>query len=503
METPPPCTLHFVFIPFMASGHMLPLVDMAKLLTRRNVKVTIVTTTLNAPQFRASIERETQSGSPIKILLVKFPNVEAGIPEGCENLETLPSMDLRDNFMVALSMLQKPLEELLERQEPFPSCIVSDKYVSCVSYVANKLKVPRIVFDGTNCFNLLCNYNLHVSKVYESVADSDQLVVPGLPHIIEMKKSQLPVFFRPGPNPKLNAIRERVWMAEEEAYGIVVNSFHELEAEYVEEYQRVTGYKVWCVGPVSLSNKDDLDKAQRGSKNSYADEIETKKYVKWLDSWPEKSVIYACLGSLNRVAPKQLIEIGLGLEATKRPFIWVLRGAYKRDEMEKWLLDEGFEERVKERGILIKGWAPQVLILSHKAIGAFFTHCGWNSTLEAVCAGVPLVTFPMFSDQFYNEKFAVQVAEIGVRVGAEFAVHFGDEDKFGDLIQVNRDNVKEAIEKVIGEGEDKEKRRERARKFAEMAKKAVEEGGSSHCNMSLLIYDIMRVQLLSQRKLTV
>ncbi|TKY45381.1 UDP-glycosyltransferase 73C3 [Spatholobus suberectus] len=486
----------------MAPGHMLPLVDMAKLMAWRNVKVTIVTTPLNALQFNTIIHREIQSGSPMQTQLVRFPNAEAGIPEGCESLESLPSMDrmAMENFVMGLSMLQKQLEELIGKLEPFPCCIISDKHIPCVADIAIKFKVPRIVFDGTNCLNLLCNHNLHAFKVYETVSDSDEFVFPGLPHRIEMRKSQLPVIIGPGPNQKLNALRERWRVAEAEAYGIVVNSFVELEAEYVKEYQRVTGHKVWCVGPVSLSNKDDLDKAQRGSKrNTNAEvEVETCEYLKWLDSWPQRSVIYVCLGSLNRVAPKQLIEIGLGLEATKRPFIWVLRGEYRIDEMERWLLEERFEERVKERGILIRGWVPQVLILSHGAIGAFFTHCGWNSTLEAICAGVPLVTFPMFQDQFYNEKFAVQVAEIGVSVGAEIAVHLGQEDKFGECVRVNRDNVKEAIEKVIGEGEEKVKRRERARKYADRAKKAIEKGGSSYRNMSMLIDDMQQVQLLNQ-----
>ncbi|TKY46359.1 UDP-glycosyltransferase 73C3 [Spatholobus suberectus] len=457
METAPTCTLHFVFIPFMAPGHMLPLVDMAKLMARRNVKVTIVTTPLNALQFNTIIHREIQSGSPMQTQLVRFPNAEAGIPEGCESLESLPSMDrmAMENFVMGLSMLQKQLEELIGKLEPFPCCIISDKHIPCVADIAIKFKVPRIVFDGTNCLNLLCNHNLHAFKVYETVSDSDEFVFPGLPHRIEMRKSQLPVIMGPGPNQKLNALRERWRVAEAEAYGIVVNSFVELEAEYVKEYQRVTGHKVWCVGPVSLSNKDDLDKAQRGSKrNTNAEvEVETREYLKWLDSWPQRSVIYVCLGSLNRVAPKQLIEIGLGLEATKRPFIWVLRGEYRIDEMERWLLEERFEERVKERGILIRGWVPQ---------------------------------------------FAVQVAEIGVSVGAEIAVHLGQEDKFGECVRVNRDNVKEAIEKVIGEGEEKVKRRERARKYADRAKKAIEKGGSSYRNMSMLIDDMQQVQLLNQ-----
>ncbi|WJX62839.1 hypothetical protein P8452_47793 [Trifolium repens] len=479
--------LHIVCIPFMAPGHILPMMDMAKLLAKHNVKVTIITTPLNAIQYKTSINNEIESGSQIQLLEVKFPNVEAGIPEGCESLETLPSMDLKENFLIAVNLLQHPIEELFEKLEPFPSCIISDKHIPSLADTSIKFKIPRIIFDGMNCMTLLCNHNIHLSKVYETLSDSDQFVIPGLPHKIEMKKSQLPAIFKPGPNEVLNGLRRRIRDAEVEAYGIVVNSFEELEDGYVEEYQRVTGHKVWCVGPVSLTNKDDQEKSQRGSKNL----IDANEYLKWLDSWPKNSVIYACLGSLNRVTPKQLIEIGLGLEATNRPFIWVVRKAYKWGEVEKWLLEDGFEERVKGRGILIRGWAPQVLILSHNAIGAFLTHCGWNSTLEAICAGVPLVTFPMFSDQFYNEKLVVQVIETGVRIGVENAVHFGDEDEVGDGVQVSRENVKEAIEKVMGEGEGKNERRERARKYADMGMKAIEEGGSSYINMLKLIKEIM------------
>jgi UDP-glucosyl transferase 73C len=471
----------------MAPGHILPMIDMAKLLAKHNVKVTIITTPLNAIQYKTSINNEIESGSQIQLLEVKFPNVEAGIPEGCESLETLPSMDLKENFLIAVNLLQHPIEELFEKLEPFPSCIISDKHIPSLADTSIKFKIPRIIFDGMNCMTLLCNHNIHLSKVYETLSDSDQFVIPGLPHRIEMKKSQLPAIFKPGPNEVLNGLRRRIRDAEVEAYGIVVNSFEELEDGYVEEYQRVTGHKVWCVGPVSLTNKNDQEKSQRGSKNL----IDANEYLKWLDSWPKNSVIYACLGSLNRVTPKQLIEIGLGLEATNRPFIWVVRKAYKWGEVEKWLLEDGFEERVKGRGILIRGWAPQVLILSHNAIGAFLTHCGWNSTLEAICAGVPLVTFPMFSDQFYNEKLVVQVIETGVRIGVENAVHFGDEDEVGDGVQVSRENVKEAIEKVMGEGEGKNERRERARKYADMGMKAIEEGGSSYINMLKLIKEIM------------
>ncbi|XP_057438228.1 UDP-glycosyltransferase 73C2-like [Lotus japonicus] len=478
------CHLHFVFIPLMAPGHLLPMVDMAKLFARRNVTVSIVTTPLNSIQFRDTIDREIQSGSPIQILHVPFPNAESGIPEGCESADTLPSVDLFENFFVALRLLHQPLEELLENLTPMPSCIIADKHVMCVADIAKKLNVPRITFDGTSCFTHLCNRNLH-----EAFPDEDKFLVPGLPHRVELRKCQLPPEFLKT-NTKIDTYRKEVRVVAEKTHMVVVNSFEELEAEYVKEYQRVTGRKVWCVGPVSLSNKDELDKAQRGMRNSN----DLSQILKWLDSWPPSSVIYVCLGSLNRATPKQLIEIGLGLEATKRPFIWVLRGAYGREELEEWLLEEGFEERVKGRGLLIKGWAPQVLILSHSAIGAFLTHCGWNSTLEGICAGVPLITFPLFAEQFYNERVVVQVVETGVSLGAEAVVHLGEEEG-KSYVQVKRESVRDSIEKVMGEGEEKEKMRERARRYAEMGRKAIEEGGSSYHNISLLIEDIiMHVQ---------
>ncbi|KAI4349074.1 hypothetical protein L6164_009715 [Bauhinia variegata] len=472
----------------MAPGHLLPMVDVAKLLGRHpNVKVTIITTPLNAVRFRATVDREIQSGSLIQVLQVQFPHAECGIPEGCESLDTLSSMDHQVKFFTAVSKLQQAVEELFRELKPSPSCMVCDKYIPWLAETANKFRIPRIIFDGTNCFNLLCNHNLRVSKVFESVSDYELLVVPGMPHKIEFSKSQLPGPFNPATNPEFFAFLDQVRVAEKEAYGIVVNSFEELEPEYAKECRRVTGHKIWCIGPVSLLNKDNLDKAQRGKRDSSHD---ASQYLKWLDSWPPSSVIYVCLGSLNRVTPEQLIELGLGLELTNRPFMWVIkaRGSYRKEETEKLLLENGFEERVKGRGVLIRDWAPQLLILSHRAIGAFLTHCGWNSTLEGICAGVPLITFPLFAEQFYNEKVVLQILETGVKVGGEKVQYIGQEEKNG--VQVKKENVKEAIEKVMGQGEEKEKRRARARHYAKMAEKAIEKGGSSYHNMSVLIEDI-------------
>ncbi|GKA46680.1 UDP-glycosyltransferase 73E1-like protein [Tanacetum coccineum] len=126
------------------------------------------------------------------------------------------------------------------------------------------------------------------------------------------------------------------------------------------------------------------------------------------------------------------------------------------------------------------------MILSHRALGGFITHCGWNSTLEAVCAGLPMVTWPHLFDQFLNARFITDVLKIGVRIGVKIPADVAEQDK----ALVKKEEVKAAIECLMDEGEEGEQRRKRAQELAEMAKKAMEEGGSSHLNVTSLIQDV-------------
>ncbi|KAM7531708.1 hypothetical protein LguiB_035118 [Lonicera macranthoides] len=478
---PQPQDLHFVLFPLMAPGHMIPMIDIAKLLAQRGVIVTIITTPLNATRFSPTIARASQSGFQIQVVKLHFPCVKAGLPEGCENFDKLSTVTLATQFFVATAMLQEPIEQLLVELKPPPNCLISDFCFPWTTGLAQKLSIPRIVFHGMCCFSLFCTHTLLMNRVFDDIAsDSEPFVVPGLLHRIELTKAQLPSLVN---SVAANDFRVQAREAEMGAFGIVVNSFEELEGDYVKEYGNAKDKKVWCIGPVSLSNKTDTDKADRGNKAS----IDKHDCLKWLDSWDPSSVMYACLGSLSRLPTLQMIELGLGLEESNRPFIWCLR--YESEEFEKWILDEGYEDRIKGRGLLIRGWAPQVLILSHRSVGMFLTHCGWNSTVEGVCAGVPLMTWPMFAEQFCNEKLVVHVLRIGERAGVEVPVMFGEEEKVGVL--VNRSDIKVVIEKLMDEGDDGEERRKRAREFGKMAKRAIEEGGSSYLNITLLIQDIM------------
>lgn len=452
---------------------------MAKLLAHRGLTVTILITPLNAVRYNKIIDYAKNFNLKIQFLSVPFPCKEAGLPEGCENRDSLPSPDLVPNFFKAGNMLQFPLEKWLQELdvESKPSCIVSDLCLPWTYDLSLRFKIPRIIFHGVSCFTLFCSHSISQShyKVLESVtSDSESFSVPDIPDKIEFTKAQLPEI-RQDLKPLLEKFKE----AELSAEGVVVNTFEELEPAYVEGYRKVVK-KIWCIGPLSLCSTNGT--------SSYEHHHES---LKWLDSKKQSSVLYVCFGSLCQFLTQQLIELGLGLEASDHPFIWVVREGDCSIELNKWLVEEKFEERVQGRGLVVRGWAPQVLILSHPAIGGFLTHCGWNSTLEGVSAGVPMICWPMFAEQFYNEKLIVQVLRIGVRVGVEVCVNWGDEEKLG--VMVKREDIEKAVKKLMDEGDGEgEERRERARQVGKMAKRAVE-GGSSYLNMTLLIQHVMEL----------
>lgn len=485
--------LHFVLIPLLCPGHILPMMDMARSLAQKGVRVTVITTSHNAVRFGTAVERATASGLSIRLLQVRFPSQEAGLPERCDNADALPSFSSISKLFAGINMLQEPVEKLIEEMKPAPSCLIADKYMTWAVETAWKFQIPWIAFDGMSCFSQLCFHNLYISKVHETVSDGNQpFVVPNLPDRIEFSRFQLPGMFNPGSAMQISEVRERVRVAESEAYGVIVNSFEELEKKYVDRYREIKGGKVWCIGPLSLCNKNELEKSQRGSELLAKRDTE----LKWLDSRKQGTVIYACLGSLSRLTPPQFIELALALETSNYPFILVMTSkGGKVKELEKWVSENGFEERTKGRSLLIRGWAPQVLILSHPAIGAFLTHCGWNSTIEGVSAGLPLITWPLFAEQFLNEKLIVQILGIGVSVGAKTVRHLEDEEK-SENIEVRRNEIQKAIVSVMNNEErDANERRKRAKEFAEMAKNATEKGGSSDRNVALLIQDIIRQQI--------
>ncbi|XP_010914943.1 UDP-glycosyltransferase 73E1-like [Elaeis guineensis] len=468
---------HFVLVPLTAQGHMIPMVDLARLLAERGARVSLITSPVNAARIKAIINQVKESGLPIHFAELKFPCAEAGLPDGCENVDLLPSPDYYKTFFEATHHLREPLTRYLRAQRPRPTCMIADMCNPWTADVARELRMPRLIFHGPSCFFLLCIHLMEQHGIYDRITDDfEPVLVPELPQPVEVNKAQAPGFFTPSGWEKL---RSQALEAESTADGVVMNTFDDLEHSYIELYRKVIGKEVWTIGPLCLYNKDPNDKAARGNKPA----IDHHRLLSWLDSRKPKSVLYVSFGSLVRTRPLQLTEIGRGLEASNQPFIWVIKDVERTSEVDKWL-SEGFEERVSTRGLVIKGWAPQVVILSHPAIGGFMTHCGWNSVLEALSAGVPMITWPCFADQFLNEKLLVDELGIGVAVGVKVPYFCLTEDS---PPVAKRDDIEKAVSRLMHKGKEGEKRRKRAKELAGKAVSTMERGGPSMENIARLI----------------
>ncbi|KAL6218868.1 hypothetical protein ACLB2K_012075 [Fragaria x ananassa] len=475
METKSCQQLHIFFLPFMARGHSIPLTDIAKLFSSHGARCTIVTTPLNAPLF----SKATQRGE-IELVLIKFPSAEAGLPQDCESADLITTQDMLGKFVKATFLIEPHFEKILDEHRPH--CLVADAFFTWATDVAAKFRIPRLYFHGTGFFALCASLSVMMYQPHSNLSsDSESFVIPNLPDEIKMTRSQLPVF--PDESEFMKMLKASIEI-EERSYGVIVNSFYELEPAYANHYRKVFGRKAWHIGPVSFCNKAIEDKAERGSiKSSTAEKHEC---LKWLDSKKPRSVVYVSFGSMVRFADSQLLEIATGLEASGQDFIWVVKKEKK--EVEEWL-PEGFEKRMEGKGLIIRDWAPQVLILEHEAIGAFVTHCGWNSILEAVSAGVPMITWPVFGEQFYNEKLVTEIHRIGVPVGSEkWAFSFVDVNAETEG-RVRREAIEEAVTRIMV-GDEAVETRSRVKELGENARRAVEEGGSSFLDLSALVGEL-------------
>ncbi|KAK4284562.1 hypothetical protein QN277_001379 [Acacia crassicarpa] len=478
--------LHVFFFPFLGHGHTIPTVDMAKLFASRGVRATIITTPLNLPLISRSLQESTALGLPINLIPIKFPCAEAGLPEGCENVDAITSPDMFPIFFKATTMLQEPLEQLL--QEHHPDCLIAGWIFPWATDSAAKFGIPRIVFNGSGFFPLCVGNSIALHQPYKDVVpDSDPFVIPNLPGIeIQMTRMVLSPYIVNNEDNVIARLSKAAAQSEVTSFGVVVNSFYELEGIYADHYKKVLGRRAWSIGPVSLCNRDIKEKSHRGKQSS----MDARDCLKWLDSKKPNSVVYICFGSYSDFTIHQLREIAMGLEASGQNFIWVARESKKTkkeqggdiDEDQGWL-PEGFEKRMEGKGLIIRGWAPQVLILEHESVGGFVTHCGWNSTLEGVSAGVPMATWPLCAEQFYNERLVTQVLRIGVSVGSKKWIPV-----VGDYVE--KVAIMKAVKEIM-EGEEAEEMRNRAKELARMAREAVEEGGSSYSDFNSLIEELV------------
>lgn len=472
--------LHVIFVPFLTSSHMIPMSEMARLFAGRGVTVTIITTQHNANLFRTSVDQDISSGHQISICELDFPSAKVGLPDGIENLNTITSSDMSIKVFYGMMLLQKPMEDLIRRLSP--DCIFSDMFYPWTVELAEELGIPRLMFYPSSFLYHSMKHSLKVYAPYDRVeSETESFLVPHLPDNIEMKRSQLQEDVKK--NTRYGELMNKIEESEKKSYGLVHHTFYELEPAYADHYAKIKQMKFWQIGPLFQFFKEE--KEEEGSSDFISQQ---HSCLTWLDTQKPNSVVFACFGSMVRFSDDQLTEIALALEASNHPFIWVVRKSEKsrENQQESWL-PVGFEERVVQgnKGMIVRGWAPQVKILDHPAIGGFMNHTGWNSVLEAVAAGVPLITWPLFAEHFYNEKL-VELLNVGVGVGAE---------DWNSGFEINcpivgKDKIATALSRLMGDSLESLKIRENAKEMAAIAKAAVKEGGSSYNQLTALIEEM-------------
>ncbi|KAG5225033.1 hypothetical protein OIU76_027614 [Salix suchowensis] len=464
---------HVVIFPFMAQGHTLPLLDLSKALSQQQIKVTIITTPSNAKSMAKTISNHPT----ISLVEIPFPTVD-GLPKDCENTSQLPSMEFHLPFLLATKQLRKPFEQVLqtmvESKTP-PICVISDFFLGWTLASCQALGVPRLVFHGMGILSMSITKSTwsHAQQL-ESMSMIDPLDLPGMKLPFTLTKSDLPGSINlPNHDEMFYQFIQEVGEADAKSWGVVVNSFEELEKSHIPAFESfyINGAKAWCLGPLCLYGKMGSNKSTNQNHSCTS--------TQWLaDQVKPDSVIYVSFGTQADVSDSQLDEVAFALEESGFPFLWVVRS-------KTWSLPAGLEEKVKGRGLIAREWVDQSQILSHRAIGGFLSHCGWNSVLESVSAGVPVLAWPMIAEQSLNAKLLVDGLGAGISVKRV-------QNPVAKIL-VSRQDICEGVEELMG-GSRGRSARERVQALGRVARRAVQKGGSSHDTLNKLI-DKLRVSM--------
>lgn len=457
-----------VLFPSPGMGHLVSMVELGKLFLSQGLAVTIViidppfNTGATAP-FIASISAALPSLSFHSLPPVALP------PNPSPNMEAV-AFDL-------LRLSIPNLRRFLLSLSPFPCALVIDFFCAHSLDVAAELGLPAYFFF-TSGAAVLASF-LHFPSLHSASSASfkdlgrSPLHMPGLP--------PLPADHMPVPMLDRNdeAYKGFLYMARRlvDCQGILVNTFQHLEPRTIEVISSgrcvADGQPtppIYPIGP--LITTVGLNK--RGREECFS----------WLETQPKRSVVFLCFGSLGLFSAEQLKEIATGLERSGQRFLWVVRSPLSQEPANKFapppepdldvLLPEGFLNRTKNRGLVVKSWAPQVEVLSHEAVGGFVTHCGWNSVLEAIMARVPMIAWPLYAEQWMNKVFLEEEMRLAVAVE-------GYDKKW-----VPAEEVEKKVRWLM-ESEGGRELRERTVAAKESAAAALREGGSSHSSLTEVV----------------
>ncbi|KAI6685868.1 hypothetical protein NL676_031781 [Syzygium grande] len=432
---------HVVVLPYPSQGHINPLLQFAKRLASKGLKATLATT-------RYTVKFVHAPNVGVEPISDGFD--EEGFSQAGNEATFLKSFEEHGS---------RTLSELIEKYSSTDNrvtCVVYDSFFPWALNVAKQHDIFGAAYFTNSVAISNIFYRLHSGLLKLPLELHDEaLLVPGLP---PLNSWDLPSFLRsPGSYPAYLAMKLRQFTNTDKTDWIFGNSFEALEYEEAKSISDLWPAKL--IGPMVPStyldcriDKDDAYGASLWKPLNF-------ECANWLETKLPKSIVYVSFGSMVSLTAEQTEEIAWGLKESGFPCLWVVR----HSELDK--LPQGFRELVQEK-VMIATWCNQLEVLTNQATGCFMTHCGWNSTLEGLSIGIPMIGIPRWADQFTNAKYVEEIWEVGVRA---------KEDEEG---VVRREEVIKSLNEVM-RGERSNEIKRNVRKWRELAKEAIGEGGSS------------------------
>uniref|UniRef100_A0A1J3ICJ9 Glycosyltransferase n=2 Tax=Noccaea caerulescens TaxID=107243 RepID=A0A1J3ICJ9_NOCCA len=437
---------HVLAVPYPTQGHITPINQFCKRLISKGLKTTLALTT-----FVFNSIKPDPSG-PISI---------ATISDGYDDhgFESAGSIDeYLQNFKTSGS---KTIADIIQKHQfsdnPI-TCIVYDAFIPWALDVAREFGLAAAPFFTQSC---AVNYVYYLSYVNHG---NLKLPIEELPFL---ELQDLPSFLSvSGSYPAYFEMVLQQFTNFEKADFVLVNTFQELDLHEKELLSKVC--PVLTIGPTLPSMYlDQRIKSDTDYDLTLFDSKDSLLCTNWLDKRPQGSVVYVAFGSMAQLNNVQMEELASAV--SNFSFLWVVRPS------EEAKLPLGYLETVNKDKSLVLKWSPQLEVLANKAIACFMTHCGWNSTMEALTFGVPMVAMPQWTDQPMNAKYIQDVWKVGVRVKVE---------KESGIAK--REEIEFSIKEVM-EGKKSKEMKKNAEKWRDLAVKSLSEGGSTDININAFV----------------
>ncbi|KAJ1375850.1 UDP-glucuronosyl/UDP-glucosyltransferase [Sesbania bispinosa] len=432
---------HAICIPYPAQGHITPMLKLAKLLHFRGFHITFVNTEFNHKRLLKSRGSDSLKGLPS----FRFETIPDGLPESD-----------------------------VDASQDTPS-LFSDGVMSFTLIAAKELGILEVCFWTMSACGFMChlNYGQLIKKGLIPLKDSSDITngyletsIDWIPGMKEIRLRDFPSFIRTtDPNDLMLEVVQEECGRTQDASAIILNTFDALEHDVLEALSSMLP-PIYTIGPLNLllNHVKDEDLNIIGS-NLWK---EDGGCLEWLSTKEQNSVVYVNFGSIAVMTNDELIEFAWGLANSDQNFLWVIRPDLVAGE--NAVLPLEFVTEIKDRGLL-SGWCPQDELLAHPAIGGFLTHNGWNSTIESLSNGVPMICWPFFSEQLTNCRFCCKEWGVGLQIEGD----------------VKRDRVESLVRELMEgkKGKELTKKALEWKKLAEDA--AVHKDGSSFLNFDKVV----------------